>query len=67
MKDINQDLIDDFERELVELKVALADVELLEKYYSQVPEEWKSDIQKMIKIKERIPKLMKLMSKIKIL
>lgn len=67
MKDINQDLIDDFERELDELKAALADVELLEKYYSQVPEEWKSDIQKMIKIKERIPKLMKIMSKIKIL
>lgn len=67
MKDINQDLIDDFVRELDELKAALADVELLEKYYSQVPEEWKSDIQKMIKIKERIPKLMKIMSKINIL
>jgi hypothetical protein len=60
-------LIEDLEKEILELKQELEQSKLLNSYPGSFPLEWKSDIERLIKIKERVPKLMKIMSKMKIL
>lgn len=60
-------LIEDLEKEILELNHELELTKLLDSYPGSIPPEWTSDIERLIKIKERVPKLMKIMSKIKIL
>lgn len=64
---MNQNLANQYEQQLNELEEELADIELLKRYYSKVPEEMESDIRKMIRIKERILNLLKIMDNIKVL
>jgi len=64
---MNPNLLNDLERDLKDLRGSLVELELLEKYYSQVPEEWKADIQKMIKTKESILRLLQTIDKIKLI
>lgn len=64
---MDQNLVNQYEQQLHELKEELADIDILKKYYSKVPEEMESDIRKMIRIKERILEILKIMDNIKVL
>jgi len=67
MTTMEKKLIEDLEKEILELNHELELTKLLDSYPGSIPPEWTSDIERLIKIKERVPKLMKIMSKIKIL
>jgi hypothetical protein len=64
---MNQETIEKIQKELKELYIELEDNQLLNKYYSKVPKEWKEDLEKLINIKTRLLKIGELTKNIKIL
>jgi hypothetical protein len=64
---MNQETIERIKKELKELYIELDDVQLLNKYYSNVPKEWVEDIEKLINIKNRLLRIGELTKDIKIL
>jgi hypothetical protein len=59
--------LDEFQKEIRSLMENIEQLKILNSYPGVIPQEWIDEQEKLIKIKKRLPKLLKIMSNITVL